>query len=116
MGKFALSRRCLLAAAALGIPAGRVVAADLTGPLTPEARRRLVLERRDELARAEMGGALATPTSNGDEDRYADRRVSTPQQKHSSGRSKTASMGIARRPPAGGLLAIRRQAPVGLAG
>ena len=43
-------------------------------------------------------------------------QLSTPEQKHSSGRSKNASVRITRRPPAGGLLVVRRQASGLLAG
>ena len=76
MDKIALSRRCFVAAAALGVPlAGRTHAADM-GPLTPEERRRFILESRGALAQADLARALAAPASNGDEDRYPDRRAS----------------------------------------
>ena len=71
-----LSRRRFMGAAAFVPVARQLLAANLSGPLTPEARRRLVFERRDASARAELGGILPTTATNGDEDAYVDRRAS----------------------------------------
>ena len=76
MNNIALSRRCFMGAAAFVTVAGRLLAAELTGPLTPEARRRLVFERRDASAQAELRSALPARATNGDEDAYVDRRAS----------------------------------------
>jgi len=72
-----LSRRSLLLASILGFPvAGLARAADLIGPLSPEARQQFVFDRRREIALAELNKAAASHAGNGDEDRYPDRRAS----------------------------------------
>ena len=72
-----ISRRSLVLGSILGLPAvGLARAADLTGPLTPEQRQRLVLDRRLEAARAGFAAASQPHATNGDEDRYPDRRAS----------------------------------------
>jgi hypothetical protein len=52
------------------------MAAGLTGPLTPHQRQRLVFDRRREAAQSEFARELPEHTTNGDEDRYPDRRAS----------------------------------------
>jgi hypothetical protein len=54
---------------------GLVRSANLTGPFTPLQRQRFVLDRRREAAQAEFADAPPHAT-NGDEDRYSDRRAS----------------------------------------
>src|ERR1700742_3634055 len=77
MSGHALSRRGLLLGSAVALPfAGLAYGADLTGPLTPLHRRRLAFERRQEAARTELNGTPAPQGTNGDEDRYPDRRAS----------------------------------------
>jgi hypothetical protein len=70
------SRRLLLNSA-LTLPLTNLARAeDLPGPLTPEQRRRLVFTRRTDSARAEFDRTLPPHATNGDEDRYPDRRAS----------------------------------------
>ena len=70
------SRRLLLSSA-LVLPLARIARAnDLTGPLTPQQRQRLAFERRGDAAKAQFDGAPPLPVTNGDEDRYPDRRGS----------------------------------------
>jgi hypothetical protein len=53
----------------------QVLAAGLTGPLTPQQRQRLIFDRRREAAQSEYNGELPLHETNGDEDRYPDRRA-----------------------------------------
>jgi len=77
MSGYALSRRGLLLGSAVALPfTGLAYGADLTGPLTPRQRRRLVFERRQQAAQAELNGTPAPQATNGDEDRYPDLRAS----------------------------------------
>jgi hypothetical protein len=71
-----LSRRGLLATAALPLLARTAAAADLTGPLTPQQRQRLIFEIRSSAAQAAFAGKLPQSVTNGDEDRYPDQRAS----------------------------------------
>src|SRR5262249_33182028 len=72
-----LSRRRFLATAALVIPLGGLArAAGLTGPLTPQPRPHLVIQRRRHGADAALKHVAVAPQSNGDEDRYTDHRAS----------------------------------------
>ena len=78
-----LSRRRFLATAALVIPLGGLSdsiglarAADLAGPLTPQQRQQLVIQRRRDAADAALKHVAVAPQSNGDEDRYTDHRAS----------------------------------------
>src|SRR5262252_3617373 len=72
-----LSRRRFLATAALVIPLGGLArAAELTGPLTPQQRQQLVIQRRRDAADAALKHPAVAPQSNGDEDRYSDHRAS----------------------------------------
>jgi len=73
----AVSRRRLLATAALVLPLGGLArAAELAGPLTPEQRRQLVIRRRRDAVDAALERAAVAPESNGDEGRYPDYRAS----------------------------------------
>jgi len=70
------SRRSVIAAAML-MPCGvSTQPADFLGPLTPQQRQRRVFECRRDAARAELRSDPPEPTTNGDEDRYPDRRAS----------------------------------------
>jgi hypothetical protein len=60
-------------AAPFGAPAQ---AADFVGPLTPQQRQRRVFECRRDAAQAELDSDAPAPMTNGDEDRYPDRRAS----------------------------------------
>jgi hypothetical protein len=71
-----MSRRALLASAALPLLARSAAAADLTGPLTPKQRQRLIFERRSSAAQAALARELPRSMTNGDEDRYPDLRAS----------------------------------------
>src|SRR5262245_25005018 len=71
-----MSRRALLATAALPLLSRTAVAAGLTGPLTPEQRQRLIFEKRSSAAQAALAGKPPPSVTNGDEDRYADHRAS----------------------------------------
>lgn len=76
MGTSSISRRMLLAST-LALPTvGLARAADVTGPLTPQQRQQLVFDRRRAAAQAELTSAPPLEASNGDEDRYPDRRAS----------------------------------------
>jgi hypothetical protein len=69
------SRRSVIAAATL-MPLGAAAeAADFVGPLTPLQRQQRVVECRRDAAQAEFHGDVPNPTTNGDEDRYSDRRA-----------------------------------------
>ena len=72
-----VSRRSLLLGSMLALPAARLVrAADLIGPQSPRERQLLVLDRRRGAAQAEFTSGPPLHATNGDEDRYADRRAS----------------------------------------
>jgi hypothetical protein len=76
MSALDLSRRALLASPLLLPLIGLADAADLAGPLTPQQRQLLVFERRRDAAQADLHEALPQHATNGDEDRYPDRRAS----------------------------------------
>jgi hypothetical protein len=72
-----LSRRRLLLGSILAMPMSGVVhAAGLAGPFTPLQRQHFVLDRRRDAALAEFTDAPPPFATNGDEDRYPDRRAS----------------------------------------
>jgi hypothetical protein len=72
-----LSRRSLLLGSMLSLPAaGLVRAAGLIGPQAPQQRQRRVLDQRQDAARSAFTAAPSLHATNGDEDRYADRRAS----------------------------------------
>jgi membrane-associated phospholipid phosphatase len=71
-----VSRRLLLGSALALSLANLARAGDLTGPLTQQQRQRLVFERRRDAAQAQLDSALPPHATNGDEDRYPDRRAS----------------------------------------
>lgn len=76
MNRLRTSRRLLLGSA-LALPfVGLARANDLIGPLTPQQRQRLAFERRGDAAKAQFDSAPPPPVTNGDEDRYPDRRAS----------------------------------------
>jgi hypothetical protein len=76
MNTFRMSRRMLLGSA-LTLPVVHLAAAaDLTGPWTQQQRQQLVFARRLGAAQADMDSALPLHATNGDEDRYPDRRAS----------------------------------------
>jgi len=56
--------------------AGRARASDLIGPMSQEQRRQFVFERRRDSALAVLNKAPPAHLTNGDEDRYPDRRAS----------------------------------------
>jgi hypothetical protein len=77
MDEIALSRRHLLAGAALTVPYSCVVqAAEFIGPTTPAEREQRVFERRCDAARGGLNRKPPSLATNGDEDRYPDRRAS----------------------------------------
>ena len=76
MTNFVTSRRLLLGAGLTLPAAGLSRAAELVGPMTPENRQKLVFERRRDAATAELSSTPPAPATNGDEDRYSDRRAS----------------------------------------
>jgi hypothetical protein len=77
MGDTLISRRRLLGAAALALPFGGMAkAGELLGPLTPQSRSELILRRRRDTAQAEAARGAIEPETNGDEERYPDRRAS----------------------------------------
>jgi hypothetical protein len=70
-------RRRTLMGSVLTLPLARLAqAADPLGPFTPQQRQRFVLDRRREAAQAQFDTAPPASRSNGDEDRYPDRRAS----------------------------------------
>jgi hypothetical protein len=72
-----ISRRHLLAAGALVLPfCGLAKAGELAVPSLPQSRRQLVFQRRREIAETELARRVPAPVTNGDEDRYPDRRAS----------------------------------------
>ena len=71
------ARRRMLLGSVLTLPFAKLAqGADPLGPLTPRQRQRLVFDRRREAAQAQFDDAPLAPSSNGDEDRYPDRRAS----------------------------------------
>jgi hypothetical protein len=77
MRNISLSRRHLLASAALALPLGGLAYAEqLLGPLTLQQRQHFVAQRRREAADAVMKTDPVAAETNGDEDRYPDRRAS----------------------------------------
>jgi hypothetical protein len=46
-----------------------------TGPLTPQQRQQFVFERRRAAAQTGLNDAPPLPATNGDEERYLDRRA-----------------------------------------
>jgi hypothetical protein len=72
-----ISRRGLLASASLALPlAGSAKAAEAIGSLTPRQRELRAFERRRDAAQTQMQRELPISATNGDEDRYPDRRAS----------------------------------------
>src|SRR5262249_59388481 len=77
MSNIVFSRRRFLAATALALPLGTMAkAGELTHALTPQQRQQLVFERRWAAAQTELNNAPPLPATNGDEERYLDRRAS----------------------------------------
>src|SRR5262245_6128901 len=77
MSNIAFSRRRFLANAALALPLATMAkAGEPTGPLTPQQRQQFVFERRRAAAQAGLNDAPPLPATNGDEERYLDRRAS----------------------------------------
>src|SRR5262249_11839467 len=77
MSNTAFSRRRFLATAARARPLATMAkAGDPTGPLTPQQRQQFVFERRRAAAQSELNDAPPLPATNGDEERYLDRRAS----------------------------------------
>src|SRR5262245_11922958 len=75
MSAIDLSRRGLVAGA-LTLPfASLASAAEFAGPLTPKQRQQLVLKSRRAVAQALSARPLPIAATNGDEDRYVDRRA-----------------------------------------
>jgi hypothetical protein len=76
MSTLVTSRRLLLSSA-LTLPLALPVLADeLAGPLTPQQRQLRALGARRDAAQAEFDEAPSSAGTNGDEDRYPDRRAS----------------------------------------
>jgi hypothetical protein len=72
-----ISRRRLLAAAALTLPFGVLAnASEVAAPWSPQSRKRLIFQRRLDIAQSELARQIPEATVNGDEDRYPDRRAS----------------------------------------
>ena len=72
-----LSRRDLILGSALALPlAGIARAGDLIGPMSQEQRQEFILKRRRDAALGELNKAPPPHATNGDEDRYPDRRAS----------------------------------------
>src|SRR5215831_213617 len=77
MSNIVFSRRHFLATAALALPLGTMAkSGELTRALTPQQRQQLVFERRRAAAQTELNNAPPLPATNGDEERYLDRRAS----------------------------------------
>src|SRR5215471_6883210 len=77
MSNTAFSRRRFLATAALALPLATIAkAGEPTGVLTPQQRQQFVFERRRAAAQAELNDTPLLPATNGDEERYVDRRAS----------------------------------------
>jgi hypothetical protein len=70
------SRRTLLGSA-LAVPMSTVArAANVTGPLMPQQRQQRAFARRQDAAQAELDAVPPLPKTNGDDERYPDRRGS----------------------------------------
>jgi hypothetical protein len=76
MTTFRVSRRALLCSPLAMRLASMARANEQIGPLTPQQRQRLVLERRRDAAQVQFVFAPPPNATNGDEDRYPDRRAS----------------------------------------
>ena len=77
MSNIIFSRRRFLASAALALPLATMAkAGEPTGALTPQQRQQFVFERRRAAAQAELNDTPLLPATNGDEERYVDRRAS----------------------------------------
>jgi hypothetical protein len=77
MSTLRISRRGLILGSALALPlTGLARAGDLIGPLSQGERQQLIFERRRDAALAELNKAPLPHVTNGDEDRYPDRRAS----------------------------------------
>jgi hypothetical protein len=70
------SRRSVIAAAVLAPFGTTAKAADFVGPLTPRQRQQRVFDCRRDAAQGELDSDPPEPMTNGDEDRYPDRRAS----------------------------------------
>src|SRR5262249_239811 len=76
MSNIIFSRRRFLATAALALPLGTMAkAGEPTRALTPQQRQQLVFERRRAAAQTELNDTPPLPVTNGDEERYLDRRA-----------------------------------------
>src|SRR5215831_9249905 len=72
-----LSRRDLILGSALTLPLVSIArAGDLIGPMSPAERQEFILERRRDAALGQLNKTPPPHASNGDEDRYPDRRAS----------------------------------------
>src|SRR5262249_7429834 len=77
MSTFRISRRRLILGSALALPlTGLARAGDLIGPLSQQERQQFISDRRRDAALAELDNAPPLHATNGDEDRYPDRRAS----------------------------------------
>jgi len=77
MSTFRISRRRLILGSALALPlTGLARAGDLIGPLSQQERQQFIFDRRRDAALAELDNAPPLHATNGDEDRYPDRRAS----------------------------------------
>src|SRR5262245_23231490 len=77
MSNIVFSRRRFLATAALALPLATMAkAGEPTGALTPQQRQQFVFERRRAAAQSELNDAPPWQATNGDEERYLDRRAS----------------------------------------
>jgi hypothetical protein len=70
------SRRSVIAAAMLAPFGAAAQAADFVGPLMPRQRQQRIFDCRRAAAQAELDSDPPEPATNGDEDRYPDRRAS----------------------------------------
>ena len=70
------SRRSVMVGAMLAPFGTTAEAADFVGPLTPPRRQQRVFDCRRAAAQAELDSDPPEPMTNGDEDRYPDRRAS----------------------------------------
>src|SRR5262249_10023804 len=76
MSNTIFSGRRFLATAALALPLGTMAkAGEPTRALTPQQRQQLVFERRRAAAQTELNDTPPLPVTNGDEERYLDRRA-----------------------------------------
>src|SRR5262249_22621911 len=76
MSNIVFSRRRFLATAVLALPLGTMAkAGEPTSVLTPQQRQQFVFERRRAAAQTELNDTPPSPVTNGDEERYVDRRA-----------------------------------------